>query len=197
MKLPFLFAPVPDVFYAPIAQIAILWGQFEHDFGNLLAAMIAANGAGDSKVLFHSFENKAKRMHREMRCFDYYPLIAIYLKSIIADAVIAQSRRNLLLHGHVSIRIDPPPTAGAEPIYSIDALGRRKGMRVFERFSVEGLTDLAYDLGHLAGRITMFTSLVFPIPNPISRYLSPFDELWLLNFIKRYHPEPLPPPPEP
>lgn len=184
-KLPLSMPPITEEFFPPLAMIAIMWGKFENEFRAFLEAMISANKSADRRVLYHSFESKIIRFEEEMRCFDCYPWIAIYLKKIIADALALQRTRNLLLHGTMNFNVSFTNNEATTPIQVKTFLiveGRRKGQPVIEEFSVGRLYELSTDLQHLCGRMEEFTHPKPDIPN-----LAWQDRLWLRAFLRTNH----------
>lgn len=188
-------APLPHEFEQPIAHIAINWGLFEDFFKQLLDAMMRANSTEDRRALYHSFESKAERMLEELKCFDCYPWVSIYIKQIIADAKRLQLDRNLLLHGNIKLRAHVTNNNNTTPIevtLTIVASGRRKKVDVVEVFDLEKLFNLSYGIRRLLGRISVFNSFPVTIPN-----LSWQDTLWLQAFLMTNHPHHATPPQQP
>ena len=191
VKLPFAFAPLPEEFYFPIAQIAMLWGSFENGLRDLLLAVLSANGSADLRVLHHSFESKADRLKEEMAiCFCGYPRVTIYIDKIIEDAKELQTKRNLLLHGALALQArittkgdNTPPVVHL----TVEAKGRRRRQEIVETFDLKSLTSLANDLAHLTGRIGVFNGpkVALRIPG-LDNWQ---DWFWLWGFVKKYYPD--------
>ncbi len=77
---------LPNEFMLLVAQIALLWGSFENDFGFLLATILRANGLDEVIAKGISFENKAHLLSKECsKQFGSYPMILAYIQQLIDD----------------------------------------------------------------------------------------------------------------
>jgi len=122
--------------------------------------------------------------------FRFYPLVALHLQSILTDAIDLQKRRNLLLHGHLTLRaytkwIEGEPTA--KP--TIVATSQKKGNIISEEFDVGAVENLYYALANLSGRINRFAH---PIRYDQFPHFSLQDISFLQEFL-RLHYRPLTP----
>src|ERR1700730_5638349 len=139
-KGPIGFAPCDPEFYPFIGSIAIAWSFFENTFDDVLGAILSFNKFTEPWRWFN-FKNKAKIFAKEMpKCFECYPWVAIYLDRIREDALRLQRRRNLLLHGHLSLRVyskwsEGEPRAAAVLIATVS----RKGEVFSEEFDKDKL----------------------------------------------------------
>jgi hypothetical protein len=112
------------------------------------------------------------------KLFQTCPPILLYIQQIIDDAKGIQTKRNLLLHGSLVVRLTPDVVMFAK--------GRRKKQYVIEKFTQTDVENLCADLAHLAGRMGQFR-------DPPADFLldaSWQDRFFLLNLLRQHRPPP-------
>ena len=197
LRRPSTFVTLPPEFLSYLGQIAVLWGMFETSFEELLEALLKANVYDEKRWQGFSFEQKVELFKRELKkLFWCYPRISLYISQIINDAKSLQAKRNLLLHGNLIIEIKTKDDVYQPPDIAIVAVGRRKKQKIVERFTLEVIENLFFDLCHLGGRMAEFA-------HPSEKFVPHVawqDRCFLLDFLKNNHPahtNPHMPPPPP
>jgi hypothetical protein len=186
-RSPIYVLPIQKDFLPFIGYVALAWGFFEGTIEKFLEALQAANKS-TKRWRGLSFNEKRRIFKSEAnQYFTMHPLVALYLCDIVDKAVDLQKKRNLLLHGHISLRgytqwIEGEPTARA----TIMARIQKKDRLIEEEFSVESVEDLYYSLANLSGRINRFS---YPINLEQFPRFSLHDISFLQEFLRlHYHP---------
>ena len=138
--IPMAYPLLPPEFIPFLAQIAIIWGMFENGFEEILATMFVANGQEAKGWQFFSFEQKQKLFKKEMKqiFWPYHPMIYLHLKLMLDDALRLQIRRNLLLHGKITIEVAGTDIVSDDRLrVSLIATGRRKKQTLTEKFNID------------------------------------------------------------
>jgi hypothetical protein len=182
IKSPKIILPIPPSLLPFLAQIAVLWGFFERKSELLLIALLTANNDTSNDWQRFSFEQKCDSLKINARSSfaEHHSLLA-YVSELLTDARVLQFRRNLLLHGNLSISAKKE-----EGVITIKARGRKRGRPVEEIFTSESIKQLAYDLAHLAGRMASFSP---PWLENFFPTLSSPDKSFLRDFLSSYHPD--------
>jgi hypothetical protein len=187
---PTWIAPVATEFLPFLGYIAIAWSFFEDAIERFLGALQEANHSTE-RWRGLSFDNKKKVFKTEIdRHFKCHPWIAIHFHEILKYAITLQKKRNLILHGHITLKlytkwIEGEPTA--KPV--IVATSQKRGNVISEEFDVDSLENLYYELAHLGGLINRFAH---PIRWDQFLHFSLQDISFLQEFL-RVHYRPLPP----
>ena len=192
-RTPFTPFMIPDAFVPYLAQVAVLWGAFENDFEAFLQALFSANKTEPKGWRFWSFEQKNGFFLDQSRAlFVSHPTALEHLTRISTDATPLQIKRNVLLHGHIWLKIITDEAAN--PTVSLEATGRRKGRIIVENFTLDVLENLYFDLCHLNGRVTEFRRVD---PDKSFPDVASPDRRFLLDFLFANHPAHSKPPTHP
>lgn len=193
IKAPFTYAPLPPEFLGFLAQIAVIWGQYESLLNNMIAALCSCNGTNLEPNWQRrlSYDQRASRFDDEIKAtFKLHPFIYLHLKQITTDAAAIQIKRNVLLHGTIELEARIHNNNATTPIQTeltLIATGRQKKQEVELRFGLDELESLFYELGHLAGRLNTFSPNA-PGHLPQLPYVSWQDIYLVQDLLRKHHP---------
>jgi len=167
-QLPILKSWMPH-----LAQIALLWVVFELTRDKFLKKMFAVSGTTPPKGWRG---RKGEKRHNLLLqqvdlIFDENSEVRTYLHELVEDAIIIQTKRNVILHGEVSLAIDPVAKLIVQDY-------RKDGS--FEVFEFDGaaLKELFYDISLLVGRFSRITPPYMMGPKLSSHDKSILRRLW-------------------
>jgi len=163
VKLPSAYLALPPEFINHVGGIVIAWGMFEKALEDLLTAMLIETGATYKGWQYFSFEQKRGIFETEKpKCFENCPELLTRLTAIFVDAANGQIKRNVLVHGVITLHLD-------KGVASLVAKGEYKKRQIEERFTTDQINDLYYEVLHIAGRMMQFVrseSVEFVPPLP-------------------------------
>lgn len=158
-----------------LGQIVFLWGMFEGKWNAFLEAMFASTDIipetgwrkRKGKKRIHLFTEQVNKT------FPKESAISIYMHELVRDSVLIQDKRNLLLHGVVSLMMGPDPHMIVDGLLP-DGHPDRHEYREID------IKKLFYEISHLVGRFT-------PLFHPESKGppLSSQDKLLLQAFWRK------------
>jgi hypothetical protein len=147
---------LPAVFMAPVGKVAVAWGFFEAAFDRLLAALAAAEGLPDDDWRGFSFRRRRKVFTKLMgHALNDCPSVIRLAAEIANDSQGAYSKRNLVVHGQLSIGFS---VEGGAQVVRLVCVGRANRQEVRGDFTVDELDDLFYEIAHLSGRVHALAS---------------------------------------
>jgi hypothetical protein len=164
LKLPSVYLALPAEFINHVGGIVIAWGMFDKAFEDFLTAILAHTGSIYKGWQFFSFEQRRGIFETEFPlCFSNAPTVMTLLSALIADSYPLQIKRNVLVHGSITLQINPE-----RPL--LIAIGEHKKQPVTETFTTDQIDDLYYAILHLAGRMAQFVrpemvGFVPPLPS--------------------------------
>jgi hypothetical protein len=182
-KSPSLFmAVVPPEFFTTIGLVATSWGQFETLFDNFLAGLVKAHALDDTWRKL-KFRKRRKLFRDEMaKAFAAAPAIVSYIEPILDDTDSIYVRRNLVVHGHLSVEVSTETIDGKSGgTIRLLCVGRYRGREIRQSFMWGELDDLFYEIGHLNGRLHVLSTAQVPS-------LSSSDRSLLQAFLSSNHP---------
>lgn len=175
-KLPMTWATVPSEALPFLAQIAVLWGSYERDMHDCVAALLRhrphPDYGTDPKRLGFSARNDLMRDQSAV-VMQGRPELLRHFRKMFEDGANLHAKRNVLLHGRITlvIKIRQDSELGIPKAqFSIEARGMHKGKERRMLFNTEKLEDMYYDIGHLAARMQN----VVNISRPGSAAVAPF-----------------------
>jgi hypothetical protein len=167
-QLPILKSWMPH-----LAQIALLWGTFEHRRDRFLEKMFTASNTVPPKGWKGTKGKKRHELFLEQvnLLFDDNSFLRAYLHELVADAKIIQNKRNVILHGQ--------PALSANPVRLVIHDYKKDGS--VENFEFDGLSlkELFYDISLLVGRFSRISPPYMLAPlNLSSSDISILQRLW-------------------
>jgi hypothetical protein len=152
LKLPSIYLFLPSELINHVGGVVVAWGVFEQVFSDFLDVMMAETGNSYKGLRFLSFEQKCGIFRLEMaKCFFGNSDLLARLSQLLDDSLPLQVKRNVLVHGQISLKIDHDVT-------SIVAKGEHKKREVVEVFTKDAIDDLYYEIIHAAGRMAQVRS---------------------------------------
>lgn len=174
-------ASFPVEYFAPLGAIIVNWGGFESDHNHLLTMLANARGITD---IPNGFERKRKRLKTEFRA-EFYdcPFLVEYLVSTLGEAKTIYPKRNILAHGNIWTEVEVNTGNGsiAAEIVLL-AKGEKDGQYTEERFKIQDLKVICYNIMHISGKIRDFLTspaLVYGAPLRELRRLQDFQDIHL------------------
>ena len=156
LRAPSSFPPFPDVFYPAIGAIVLGWSAFKNNHDGLLYALCRYNGT-PADAIPRGFERRRKLFKSEVRkAFPQRDNILSHFLSCLGEAKILCRKRNILIHGDLSLKVTitpeiPPKKSGLLGVLSTEGFTGEE--RYEESFSIADLETLYYDIIHLSGKI--------------------------------------------
>ncbi len=191
--LPSSRPPIPWEFYPIIGQITAVWGSFEVRLDLVIGWLIKETG----KTLNHDPTRLNFRKRKEL-CKDLIllrfgasPAIPKFLTDVLSDAADLHWRRNLIVHGAISMVCEFVNVAPPRLRFMLRAEGRHNGKNLSQDYSFDNLENLYYKIAHLHGRLDFVVGR--EVDNPL---LSSQDRQTLREFAENNLPS-LPTPPMP
>jgi hypothetical protein len=157
VKFPMQWSPILPEFFPFLAQIALLWGEFERDFNDCIAALIKASNYNEedwSRLSFTARNGLFRDLSRQV--FAGRHVIIRYFQNIFKDAANVQAKRNVLLHGRIVLynKIEFNKELGRQRMYTkIEANGLHGGKPRRMMFDLSAIENIFYDIAHLTGRV--------------------------------------------
>jgi len=196
LKLPSVYLALPPEFINHVGGVVIAWGMFDKAFEDFLTAVLAHTGNAYKGWQFFSFEQRRGIFETELPlCFAEAPTIMALLKDLIADSYPLQIKRNVLVHGTITLQINPE-----RPL--LIATGKYKKQEITETFTSDQIDDFYYAIIHLAGRMAQFVrpdavGFVPPLPSTeisllqavLSKNPTPQSKLSMISARPRPSPE--------
>ena len=170
-QLPILKSLMPH-----LAQIALLWGVFEHRRDRFLENMFLVSNTTPPNGWKG---RKGKKRHQlflqqvDLLLDDNSPL-RTYLHELVAEAVIIQKKRNAIMHGQ--------PGLSANPIRLVIHDYQKDGSVEVSEFNEMSLKELFYDISLLVGRFSRITPPYMSPPSLSSSDISLSQRLWAKDY---------------
>jgi hypothetical protein len=173
---------VPPEFFTTIGLVTTSWGQFETLFDSFLMALAKANALDDAWRNLN-FRKRRKLFRDEMaKVFATAPDIISYIEAILDDTISIYVRRNLVVHGHLTVEVSTKTIAGnATGTIRLLCVGRYRGREIQRSLTWDELDDLFYEIAHLNGRLNVISTAQVPS-------LSSSDRSLLQAFLSNNHP---------
>lgn len=184
VKLPSSPLIIPHRYASPIGRILATWGQFDSKFDEFHDALMKANGT-DPHTKPSQFERRRKHLLRlASDSFGKSSLLYQHLRRVAQMAKALAIPRNLIAHGHYSLRVQmkrEPPSPMIVTV-KLHASGKNGPLEL----DYDELETLYREFAHLTGLIGQLVRPDSGLPLPSS------DILLLQDFLRSNLPPPTP-----
>lgn len=151
VRRPFGAPPIPDVLCSWIGKLAVTWSLIELQLDQLIGALLKASQTSGQDGWERLNFKKRKKLCRDLSktFFAGAPSVISTLSSILGDAADLHWRRNLILHGPLSVTLRVTQELDIEAILS--AYSRRDDTTL--TLTTTGVEDLFLRLGMYPGAL--------------------------------------------
>ncbi len=185
-KRPFNAPPIPDVFCGWIGKLAITWSLIELQLDQLIEALLKASQATRPDRWERRDFKKRKALCRDLAktFFAGASSVISHLCEILDAAADLHQRRNIILHGKLSVTLTAMQDPGRVWIEAtLSARSRRYDKTLV--FNTSDVEDLFYEIGHVSGLLNQFMT-VGDVPSSIASD----DKSRLQDFLRDNLPSP-------
>ncbi|WP_152528060.1 hypothetical protein [Sphingobium lactosutens] len=154
LKSPFKSITLPPPFIEPVGNLILAWGMIEECVNNLIERLQKTTDLNVNERWKR--ENYSKRAQILRKALNKYLSLYPKSKSYLVDMMNVTSpinwKRNLLVHGQVSIGVMLKPDGNH--YHYCGVAGVHNGKAVALKLSIHDIKVMYYDLGHVAAKFS-------------------------------------------
>jgi hypothetical protein len=150
--------PIPPEVAPFLAQIGVLWGRYDRDLNDFVAALLKRCPDPEySNPNLLGFEKRNLKMRdKTATLFSGNPELISFFTKMFQDGANIAGKRNVLLHGRITavVKIKPDKLYGiSRANIAIEAIGTHKGKERKMFFTNDKIEELFLDMADLALRM--------------------------------------------
>lgn len=155
-KRPSSFVGIPEEFLVLIGHVVGAWSKFDSSFNDLLGKFLVASSIQKKKWHLKSFKDRSSLFKRTCNVlFVGNETILNAVEQIISDAKDLQTDRNLISHGHITLKVQTFEAVDNKipGKVSLHCTGHKAGKVIEREYAYEELEKVRYELAFLCGRM--------------------------------------------